>query len=80
MTTPDGMTPRFTIRVWGAVDERMDELDHLLGLPCRSVPIAEVEVDTTGGGDYELAIINHRGLDLIPQKMLTPAERAGDQK
>jgi hypothetical protein len=66
-----GMTPRFTIRVWAALDEHMDELDCLLGLPRHHVPVAEIEVDQTTGEDLELAIVRHRGLELIPQKMLT---------
>jgi len=56
-----GMTPHFTIRVWGEVGEP----------PYFSIrqPVAEIEVDSTV--DYSLMISRHRGLDLIPQKMLT---------
>jgi len=54
-----GMTPHFTIRVWGSVG------------PFKSrQPMADIEVDTTQSGG-ELTISRHRGLDLIPQKMLT---------
>lgn len=57
-----GMTPHFTIRVWGEVGYP----------PLLSIrrPVAEIEVDTTEFGG-ELTISRHRGLDLIPQKMLT---------
>lgn len=49
------MTPHFTIRVWGG---RVREL------------LCDIEVDTTEGVGA-LSINNHRGLELIPQKMLT---------
>ena len=48
MSWTPGMTPRFTIRVWGALDESTDYLDRLLGLPRRRVPVAEIEVDQKG--------------------------------
>jgi hypothetical protein len=66
-----GMTPHFTIRVWAALDKQIDELDRLLGLPRRRQVVAEIQVDTTGADSYELTISGHRGLDLVPQKMLT---------
>lgn len=65
-----GMTPHFTVRVWACLDGRMDEMDRLLGLPRRREPVAEIEVDTTQS-DCTLTISGHRGLDIIPQKMLT---------
>lgn len=58
-----GMTPHFTIRVWAALDKEIDDL------PRRRAVVAEIEVDTTES--YDLTINVHRGLDLIPQKMLT---------
>jgi hypothetical protein len=65
-----GMTPHFTIRVWGSPGNTQDQLSHLLGEPHKRMPVAEIEVDTTEVGG-SLSINNHRGLDLIPQKMLT---------
>ena len=65
------MTPHFTIRVWAPLDAEIDRLDALLGLSRRRQAVAEIDVDTTGLGDWDLRISGHRGLDLIPQKMLT---------
>lgn len=70
MTWTPGMTPRFTIRVWAALDECMDELDYLIGLPRHREPVADIEIDQTTDSDLELTIGRHRGLELIPQKML----------
>lgn len=72
MGFPLGMTPHFTIRVWGRVDTISDELSRLLGEPrLPRVPICEIELDTTEVGS--LTIHNHRGLEFVPQKMLTAA-------
>lgn len=61
------MTPHFTIRVWGSVG------------PYRSrQPMAEIEVDATGSG--QLTINRHRGLDLIPQKMLVAGRKFNQSK
>jgi hypothetical protein len=55
---PCGMTPHFSILVWGPVG------------PFRArEPMCMIEVDSTIPGD--LTISRHRGLKLIPQKMLT---------
>jgi hypothetical protein len=54
-----GMTPHFNILVWGAVGP--------LGV---RQPMCEIEVDITEL-DGTLTISRHRGLELIPQKMLT---------
>ena len=55
-----GMTPHFTIRVWAEDGEP----------PFFSIrrPVADIEVDPAC---EELTISGHRGLELIPQKMLT---------
>jgi hypothetical protein len=55
-----GMTPHFTIRVWAEVGEP----------PFFSIrrPVADIEVDPAC---ETLTISRHRGLELIPQKMLT---------
>jgi hypothetical protein len=66
-----GMTPHFTIRVWGSPGRHYDQLSDLLSEPRKRVPIAEIEVDTTETDRYGLTIVPHRGLELIPQKMLT---------
>lgn len=70
-----GMTPHFTIRVWGSPGETSDWLSRLLGEPGKRVLLAEIEMDTTDESAYELTIKRHRGLDLIPQKMLTNGDR-----
>lgn len=65
-----GMTPHFTILVWGSSSPKLDEMYQRMGwprLPCE--PICMIEVDTTVPGD--LTISRHKGLKLIPQKMLT---------
>lgn len=65
------MTPHFSILVWGSSDTELDEVLHRLGFPRPPrQPMCMIEVDTTiPGGD--LTISRHRGLKLIPQKMLT---------
>ncbi|OMC55345.1 hypothetical protein A5747_13195 [Mycobacterium sp. IS-836] len=65
------MTPHFTIRVWGSLGADHDLFHDLLGEPRGRMPVAEIEVDTTQ--PFNLTIDCHRGLDFIPQKMLTAA-------
>lgn len=65
-----GMTPHFTIRVWGSLGEQRDWLSLALGEQRKRVAVAEIEIDMTEF-DGELTISRHRGLDLMPQKMLT---------
>lgn len=56
------MTPHFSILVWGDVG------------PLRSrQPMCVIEVDSTEFPG-ELVISRHRGLQLIPQKMLTTGD------
>lgn len=63
-----GMTPHFTIRVWGSPGKHADQLNEILGNPRQREPVAEIAVDTTQ--PWNLTISPHRGLEFIPQKML----------
>lgn len=65
-----GMTPHFTIRVWGDTPE-MAELARWFIPGPRPQLLCDIEVDETVEGDCKLVIIAHRGLELIPQRMLT---------
>lgn len=64
-----GMTPHFTIRVWGNTQENAKLARRLLPKPPREL-LCDIEVDTTAG-QGQLTINGHRGLDFIAQKMLT---------
>jgi hypothetical protein len=75
MSWAPGMTPRYVIRVWAALDRSMDDADRMLGLPRHCEPVAEIEVDQTGDDALDLTIYRHRGLQLMPQKMLTAGGR-----
>lgn len=64
------MTPHFTIRVWGYTQE-LAELARWFSPGPRRELLCDIEVDTTTQEGTSLRISRHRGLDFIPQKMLT---------
>lgn len=66
------MTPIFTIRVWGNPSADSVRISEALNLPHKRMPVCEIEVDRINNDRIDLTITGHRGLELIPQKMLPP--------
>lgn len=67
----DAMTPHFTIRVWGLAGDRHWRAWHYNDWqPHSREPLCEIEIDQTTPNDLHLTIAHHRGLELIPQRML----------
>lgn len=64
------MTPRFTIRVWGDTPWMREIAHRFPSARPRREPLCDIEVDTTTDAG-SLTIAYHRGLQFIPQKMLT---------
>jgi hypothetical protein len=74
-----GMTPHFIIRVWGDTPETVELARWFIPRPSRQL-LCDIEIDTTEPGRHELTISGHRGLDLIPQKMLAAAAQQEEQQ